>query len=262
IEHEHRRQVEAFLEDGVELKPGLKSTRGWDDEREVTFLQREKEEAEDYRYFPDPDLVPVEIDDAWLEQARDRLVELPAARRRRYQEELGLSAVDARTIVADPGLTELFEETLAEGADANRAAALLLNTGARIANEEQKSFDQLPLTGKQAAMVIKLAADDKISSTAADTIIEAFATGEETGNDVEAVAEKKGLIQVSDTGAIEQIVDDILGDPANAPVIEQIRGGKEKAIGALIGKVMKASKGQANPKVAQEVLRERLLKQA
>jgi len=262
VRYEHRRQLEAFLENGREGAPGSKTTRGWDQASETTFAQREKEEASDYRYFPDPDLVPVAIDEAWIERVRRRLVELPAARRARYEAEWGLTHEQAGAIVAEPGLLARFEAVVAEGAEPRRAATLLLNYGAQQANERGVALHELAITPGQVAGIARLLAEEAIASNGAAELFALCCEPAHAGASVDALAEQHQLLQLSDTGAIEAVVDAVLADPAHAKAVEEIRGGKLKAIGALIGQVMKRSGGQANPKLARELIQKKLGAQA
>jgi len=255
ITHELERQVDDWLTTGKTMKSGSKSTRGWDDNRMVTFLQREKEEAHDYRYFPDPDLVPVVVSDEWLDQVRSRMVELPLAREKRYINDLGLSIKEARQIIDEPTVCNFFEAILAEGVDAKRAAALLLNYGAKRANERAAGVHELGITPKQIKGIADLLAADKIGSSAADQL---FGLCCESDDSAESLAEKNNLLQVSDTGALEGFLDQVIADPKNARAVEEFKSGKDKAIGALIGQVMKLSKGAANPKVITEMINRKL----
>jgi aspartyl-tRNA(Asn)/glutamyl-tRNA(Gln) amidotransferase subunit B len=255
VRYEFNRQVEEWLETGVVMKPGTKSTRGWDDARQETFLQREKEEAHDYRYFPDPDLVPVVVDNVWLESVRQRLPELPLARERRYTQQLGLSANDARQIIHEPRVCFFFEDILSAGVEPKRAAAVLLNNLAKRANEKQVRVDQLGIRPSQIKQIADLAAADKIGSVAADQLIGLCCDAPLA--DALKLAESRGMLQVSDAGALDAWVDQAIA--ANAKAVESVKAGKEAAIGSLVGAVMKLSKGKANAKVVQEKLRKKLL---
>ena len=255
IAYEYRRQVEEWLETGRVMKPGAKSTRGWDDAKLVTFLQREKEEAHDYRYFPDPDLVPVVVDDAWIDRIQNKLTELPRQREHRYVQQLGLNPKDAHAIIEDPKTTAFFEDVLAAGVDAKRAAAMLLNYGAKRANERGCLISELGITPAQIKGIADLAAADKIGSSAADELFGHCCDSDDTA---EALAQKHGLLQVSDTGALEGFVDEVLANPKNAKIIDDIKAGKDKAIGALLGQVMKLSKGQANPKLVGDLVKKKV----
>ncbi|MEM1097593.1 MAG: Asp-tRNA(Asn)/Glu-tRNA(Gln) amidotransferase subunit GatB [Planctomycetota bacterium] len=257
ITHEHHRQVEAWLADGRVMSPASKSTRGWDDGKLETTPQREKEDADDYRYFPDPDLVEVAVDPDWLEGVRTNLPELPAAKRKRYVDELGLKPVDAETLLAEPATTRFFEACLdaSSGIKPPKLAAFLLNVAAARANEQNTTIDQLGVSPQQAAGIVALLDDDKIGSSAAAPLLVHCETSDEPA---EALAEKHGLIQVSDEGALDEWVDTVIKDPKLAKAIDDVRGGNGKAIGALVGAVMKLSKGQANPKAVSKKLAEKI----
>jgi len=255
IAYEYRRQVDQWLETGRVMKPGAKSTRGWNDAKLVTFLQREKEEAHDYRYFPDPDLVPVVIDDAWIGRIQSKLTELPRQRQQRYVQQLGINPKDASAIIEEPKTTAFLEDVLATGVDAKRAAAMLLNYGAKRANERGTLISKLGVTPAQIKGIADLADTDKIGSSAADELFGHCCDSDDTA---ETLAQKHGLLQVSDTGALEGFVDEVLANPKNAKIIDDIQAGKDKAIGALLGQVMRLSKGQANPKLVGDLVKQKV----
>jgi aspartyl-tRNA(Asn)/glutamyl-tRNA(Gln) amidotransferase subunit B len=255
ILYEYKRQVEDWLETGRVMDMGSKSTRGWDDSRMVTVMQREKEDAHDYRYFPDPDLVPITISDQWLNQVTARLTELPLHREQRYVAELGLPVNDAQQLIDDPKVCVYFEDVLAQGADPKRTATMLINYGAKRANEKNCRIDELGITPSQIKDIADLTAADKISSSAAD---ELFGLCCDNEDNVQNLAEKHGLLQVSDTGALESFIDQVIADAKNEKAVNDIREGKDKAIGALIGQIMKLSKGQANPKIVTDLIKQRL----
>ena len=258
IEHEYERQIDEWIETGRTMGARTKSTRGWDDNRGVTFLQREKEDADEYRYFPDPDLVEVIVEHGWLESLKADMPELPWVRRQRYVETFGLSPVDARTLTDEPATTRFFEDVIDAGADAKKAAALLLNDGLKEANARGNALDQVGVSPGQVAAIIQLAVDDQVSSAGASKLFALCCEPQHAGADVMKLAESQALLQVSDTGALAGYIDQVLADPKNAPAIDDIRAGKGKAIGALIGQIMKLSKGAANPKVITAMIRERL----
>ncbi len=258
VQYEYERQVEEWLQTGRVQGRGEKRTRGWDDVKQVTVLQREKEDAHEYRYFPDPDLVPVVISEEWLESVQQQMPELPTARFHRYVHDLGLKPVDARTIIDEPAVTRFFEEVLATGIEPRRAAAMLLNYGAKRANERNVRIDELGITPQQIAGIAALQEADKISSSAADELFGLCCEEAHRGAAVEQLAQQRGLLQVSDTAALEAFVDEVLANEKNARAIADIRGGKEAAIGALIGQVMKLSKGQANPKLVTQLIKQKL----
>ncbi|MEM1109488.1 MAG: Asp-tRNA(Asn)/Glu-tRNA(Gln) amidotransferase subunit GatB [Planctomycetota bacterium] len=262
IVHEHHRQVEQWLEDGRVMGARAKSTRGWDDNKLVTTPQREKEDADEYRYFPDPDLVTLKIGDDWLDRLRAEQPELPLAKKARYVGEFGLKPIDADNLLAEPANTKFFEACVdagrADGGEVNeprRIAAVLLNAGAKRANEAGVFLDGLGITPQQVADIVGLQDADKISASAADKLF-GFACASD--DPAEQLAEQHGLLQVSDDGQLDEWIDQILADPKNEKAIEQIKGGKDKAIGALLGQIMKLSKGQANPKVVGEKIKAKL----
>ena len=256
VRFEYERQIDEFHSTGVQETPEGKSTRGWDDVKQVTFLQRKKEEAHDYRYFPDPDLVPLRVDRAWVDEVRRRLPELPLAREARYVGQSGLSLTDARTLVDDPSLADFFDLVVGEGVEPRRAAAILLNYGARYANERGCGVAELNITPGQVREIAELAAADKIGSTAAEELFGRCC--DEPGRGAAELAEAHGMLQVSETGALAGYVDQVLADAKNRKTIDDIRAGKGKAIGALMGQIMKLSKGQANPKVVTQIIQEKI----
>jgi aspartyl-tRNA(Asn)/glutamyl-tRNA(Gln) amidotransferase subunit B len=263
IEYEHAEQPRRYLKDGREMGPGSKSTRGWDDVKGATVLQREKEEAHDYRYFPDPDLLPVTISREWVERVRATLPELPHERKARYMADYALSEKEAAALTDERDVCFFYERCVMAAADlgidderaGKQAANMVLQYGAKRANERGVLVSDLGVSPGQVAQLIRLRLDDAVGSSAAD---ELFGLLCETDADAEAVAQEHNLLQVRDEGQLEAWVDEVIADPANAKVVEDIRGGKMSAIGRLIGGVMKASGGQADAKAVQEKIRERL----
>ena len=256
IDYEAQRQLEEFLETGVVMEMGNKSTRGWDDEREATVLQREKEEAHDYRYFPEPDLVPVELTGAWLEEIRGHLCELPLAMQMRYVREFKLGDYDASVLTSERSTAEFFEAAVKAGGDAKRVCNLLTQTGLKLANEKGCALDGLGVTAGSVAELAGMVESGDVSSTAAGTIFQAMA---QNGKGPRVLAEELNLIQKSDAGELEKIVEQVLAENAQA-VADVIGGGKKsgKARGFLLGQVMQKTKGQANPKVVSEILGRKL----
>lgn len=252
IDHEAGRQLDEFLETGRVMEMGSKTTRGWDDEREVTVLQREKEEAHDYRYFPEPDLVSVEMTYVWLDEIRGRLCELPLARQMRYVSEYGLSDYDAGVLTGERATADFFEAAVAAGTEPKRACNLLTQVGLKLANEKGCRVDELGVTAASVAELVGMVEAGDVSAGAAATIFEAMGkTGKEPGQ----LAEELNLIQKSDADELEAIVDEVLA--ANPQAVEDVTaGGKKckKARGFLLGQVMQKTKGQANPKVVSEIL--------
>jgi len=256
VAYEIERQLDEFLETGRTLEMGNKSTRGWNDDDQVTVLQREKEEAHDYRYFPDPDLVPVTTTPEWLDQIKAQLCELPLARQARYVSEYGLSDYDAGVLTAERSTADFFEETVACGGEAKRVCNLLSQVGLKLANERGVDMSGLGLESEAVTALAKMVDAGTVNATAANTILQAMA---DTGKRPDVLAEELNLIQKSDAGELEGIVDQVLAE--NPEAVEQVRsGGKKskKARGFLLGQVIQKTKGQANPKVVSEILGRKL----
>ena len=239
-----------LLENGERV---VQETRHWDEDADATKSMRSKEEAFDYRYFPEPDIPPLEPDPAWVEEIRATLPELPRARRERYVAELQLKPEVAAVLVGDRPSTDLFEQTVALRADARAAANWITQDLAGFLNKRGVDPAASPVTARHLADLIALVADQTISGAGAKQALE---DAVETGDPISEIVERRGLRQVSDASELGAIVDRVIAD--NADVAEQFRAGKDSVIGFLVGQVMKASGGSANPKLAQELLRERL----
>ena len=238
------------------MEMGNKSTYGWDDDKQMTVLQREKEEAHDYRYFPDPDLVPVEVDEGWLNEIKSRLCELPSQMQQRFVSGYGLSDYDAGVLTADRATAEFFDATVKLGANPKRVCNLLTQTGLKLANEKGIAVDQLGITAENLAKLAKMVDASDVSASAATTIFEEMA---ENGGDPMQIAEEKNLIQKSDSGQIEALVDQVIAE--NPKAVEDAKNNPKKAkksAGFLMGQVMQKSKGQANPKVVSQILNQKL----
>ncbi|MHC4574262.1 MAG: Asp-tRNA(Asn)/Glu-tRNA(Gln) amidotransferase subunit GatB, partial [Planctomycetota bacterium] len=256
VEYEVRRQLDEFAETGQVMAMGNKTTRGWDDVKEVTVLQREKEEAHDYRYFPDPDLVPVEFKEAWLEEIRGHLCELPIKRQMRYVHDYGLSDYDAGVLTGERATSDFFEQAVAAGGEPKRVCNLLTQTGLKIANEKGCSVLELGVQPDGLAGLAKMVEAGDVSATAAVTIFEEMV---KSGKDARQLAEELNLVQKSDAGELEAIVEQVLSE--NAKAIEDVKGGGKKsgkARGFLLGQVMQKTKGRANPRVVSEILGKKL----
>jgi aspartyl-tRNA(Asn)/glutamyl-tRNA(Gln) amidotransferase subunit B len=249
IEYEIERQIET-IEEGGRI---VQETRLFDPATGMTRSMRGKEEAHDYRYFPDPDLVPLVISDDWIEDTRLSLPELPEVKRLRYQEELGLSPYDAEVLTADRELAAYYEACLAAGAAAKGAANWVMGEVTRGLNDAGLAITACPVTPKLLAELLALIDKGTISGKIAKTVFDGIW---QTGKDPAAIVAEQGLVQVSDTGEIERIIDDIMA--ANAGQVEEYRGGKEKVFGFFVGQVMRASKGKANPAVVNELLLKKL----
>ncbi len=263
IEHEFKEQPKRWIADGIEMAPGKKTTRGWDDVKGVTVLQREKEEAHDYRYMPDPDLIPLVIDHAWRDSVVQTLPELPHARAKRYEHDYALSAKEAHALTDERDLCFFYEACVdavgASGAQADvagkQAANMVLQAGAKRANERGVGVWELGITPEQIAGIVKLRQADEIGSSAADELFEALCESDEEAH---TAAERLNLLQVKDEGQLEAWCQTVIDDPANAKTVEDVKGGKQAAVGRLIGGVMKLSGGKAEAKAVREKLLEML----
>ncbi|PXA97905.1 Asp-tRNA(Asn)/Glu-tRNA(Gln) amidotransferase GatCAB subunit B [Nostoc sp. 3335mG] len=252
IEYEANRQV-AVLEDGGRI---VQETRLFDPDKGVTRSMRSKEDAHDYRYFPDPDLLPLELDDAFIAECRASLPELPDAKRKRYESELGLSAYNAAVLTAEVETARWFEALLAEcGSDvpAKLAANWLISDLYGALNRLGKSIGDSPVSPAQGAELLKLVADGTLSGTLSKQVFEIML---ETGQGANAIVEERGLKQTSDTGAIEAVIADVMAQ--NAEKVAEYRGGKDKLFGFFVGQTMKAMGGKANPGVVNDLLKKAL----
>jgi len=248
INYEMRRQIE-LIESG---KPVIQQTRLYNPDKGVTFPMRDKEEAHDYRYFPEPDLPPLVLEPAWVQEVKESLPELPAAKRERYQSALGLSASDAGVLSADRPVADYFDATIKlYGDEPKTVANWVIHEVLREASAE--TIADLVLTPAHLAELVKLIETKVISGKIAKDI---FPIILETGQMPAQIVEERGLKQVTDTGAIAAIVDEILN--ANPDKVAEFKGGKETLKGWFVGQVMKASKGKANPQAVNELLDEKL----
>ncbi|QIK79569.1 Asp-tRNA(Asn)/Glu-tRNA(Gln) amidotransferase subunit GatB [Sphingomonas piscis] len=248
IEHEARRQVD-LIEEGGEV---AQETRLFDPDKGVTRTLRSKEDAHDYRYFPDPDLLPLELDDAFLEECRASLPELPDAKRKRYEAH-GITAYNAAVLTAEVESARWFDALLDAGAEPKAAANWVTSELFGALNRLGKDIEDSPVTPVQAAELLGLVADGTISGTIAKQVFEIML---ESGDGAASIVESRGLKQTSDTGAIDAEIDKILA--ANAEKVEQYKAGKEALFGFFVGQTMKAMGGKANPQVVNERLRAKL----
>jgi len=257
IDYEVQRQLDEFLETGRTMEMGNKSTRGWDDEKGQTFLQREKEEAHDYRYFPEPDLVPVEVTGKWLDDIRSRLCELPIKKQIRFVTEYGLSNYDAGVLTAERSTAEFFELAVKAGGDPKRVCNLVTQDYQKLANEKGCSIADLGVSPEKIAQLATMITDGVVSATASSTI--AAISVADLDKTPEDIASERNLIQKSDAGELEQIVDQVLKE--NPKAVEDVTSDSKKskkARGFLLGQVIQKTKGQANPKVVSEILDKKL----
>lgn len=248
IEYEAQRQID-LIESGGEV---VQETRLFDPNKMETRSMRSKEDAHDYRYFPDPDLLPVELDDAFLEECRESLPELPDAKRKRY-EGMGLSAYNAAVLTAEAETAFWFEDLLGHGVDPKQGSNWLLSELFGALNKLGKSLDESPVNPAQAAELLGLVADGTISGSIAKQVFEIML---ETGQGAAAIVEERGLKQTNDTGAIEAEIAKIMA--ANEDKVAEYRSGKDKLFGFFVGQTMKAMQGKANPQVINELLKKAL----
>ena len=254
IAFEVERQIE-LIEDGGKV---VQETRLFDPERDETRSMRTKEEANDYRYFPCPDLLPVVLDQAYLDHLRNQLPELPADKRARFQNELGLSAYDANVLSASREMAEFFEEVHRVCGDAKQAANWVQGELSGALNRENLSIQNSPVSAQQLGELIRRVLDDTINGKAAKQVFQALWNGQ--GESADAVIEAKGLKQVTDTGAIEAMIDQVIAEsPAQVAQYRDSEPEKRgKMIGYFVGQVMKASRGTANPQQVNGLLKEKL----
>ncbi|HSD54449.1 MAG TPA: Asp-tRNA(Asn)/Glu-tRNA(Gln) amidotransferase subunit GatB [Burkholderiales bacterium] len=251
IEYEARRQIEV-LEGGGRID---QETRLYDPDRDETRSMRSKEEAHDYRYFPDPDLLPLVVSAGWVEDVRARMPELPQVKRARYERDLGLTSYDAVTLTQSRELAEYFEAALGTGGGmtAKTTANWVMGELAARLNEEGKDAAQSAVSPGQLGRLLARIQDGTISGKIAKEVFDAMWAGE---GDPDAIIEKRGLRQISDAGALETVVAEVLA--ANPRLVQEFRAGKERALNALVGQVMKATKGKANPQQVNDLLKKKL----
>lgn len=255
IHYEVRRQIE-LIEDGGKV---IQATRLWDPDRKETRSMRTKEDAQDYRYFPDPDLPPLVIGQDWIDRVKAGMPELPGALRARFTGEYGLPEYDSLVLTSSKAMAGYYEAVVAKAGKENAKAAAnwMMGDVSSTLNREGVDIGDAPVSAAQLALLLKRIADGTISNKAGKEVFAAmWEAKSDDENLADTVIDQKGLKQISDTGALEAIVDDVLA--ANAKSVEQYRAGKEAAINALIGQTMKASKGKANPAQVTELLKQKL----
>ena len=255
IRYEVRRQIE-LIEDGGRV---VQETRLYDPDRDETRSMRSKEDAMDYRYFPDPDLLPLAITPQWIAEVKETMPELPGAKQERYTGEFGLSKYDARLLTQSRAWSDYFEVVLAGSGITDKAVAaktvanLMTGELAATLNRSETDIENSLVTPDALAGLVRKSADGTLNNKLAKEVFAAMWAGE---GDADTIIDKRGLKQISDSGEIEKIVDEVLA--ANAKSVEEFRAGKDKAFNALVGQVMKASKGKANPAQANELLKKKL----
>ncbi|MDH1903079.1 Asp-tRNA(Asn)/Glu-tRNA(Gln) amidotransferase subunit GatB [Comamonas aquatica] len=250
IDYEIRWQIEQ-IEDGYSIQ---QATVLFNPDTGETRAMRTKEDAADYRYFPDPDLPPLVVADSWVQQVKGAMPELPRAMAARFVEQYALPEYDATTLTQSQAMAAYFERTAQACGQAKLASNWVMGEISRRLNTEEIGMDAVKVSSEQLAALIGRISDGTISNNAAKQVFEALWTGE--GSDVDAVIDAKGLKQMNDTGALEAIIDEVIA--ANPGNVEQYRAGKDKAFNALVGQVMKASKGKANPGQVNELLKAKL----
>jgi len=248
IEYEARRQIE-ILEDGGTVD---QETRLFDPDRGETRSMRSKEESHDYRYFPDPDLLPLELEQSWVDAIRESLPEMPDQKKHRFINDYGLSVDDAAQLIAERETAEYFEQ-VADGRDAKIADNWVTGELFGALNRADIELDASPVSASHLGKLVDLIGDGTVSTRLAKDVFEIMF---DTGDDPEKIVEEKGMKQVTDTGAIEAAVDDAIA--AGAAQVEQYKGGNEKVLGWFVGQVMQATQGKANPQAVNEILRKKL----
>jgi aspartyl-tRNA(Asn)/glutamyl-tRNA(Gln) amidotransferase subunit B len=251
LEYEAGRQAK-LLDNGEKM---VKQTRTWDEVKEVTVFMRSKEEASDYRYFPEPDLVPVQIERDRVEKQRLKLPEMPDSRRQRYVETWGLPEYDAGFISGSRSMADYFEATVAEYGEAKVVSNWVMSELSRLMNQERVEFGMLKIKPGQLAKMLKMIDTGIISGKIAKTVFEEMFG---TGKDPETVVQEKGLVQISDSGELETLARQVI--EANPQSVEDYMAGKERALGFLVGQMMKETKGRANPGMVNELLKKELAK--
>ena len=249
IEAEKNRQID-LIESGEKV---VQETRRWNDDKEYSYAMRSKEDAQDYRYFPDPDLVPIHISDEWLEEIRSRQPEFKTEKMKRYKEEFGIPDYDIEILTDSKKLADIFEQTTAICNNPKKVSNWLMVETMRIIKEKSMDVSDISFSPANLAALIKLTDDGSINSSVAKEVFEKI-----FDEDIDPVkyVEENGLKQVNDEGALKKTVEDVIA--ANPQSVEDYRNGKEKAIGFLVGQTMKAMRGKANPAMVNEMLKELL----
>ncbi len=249
IEYEADRQYE-LLEKGTALE---QETRTWDETKEVTMTLRSKEEAHDYRYFPDPDLVAIEVDESWIKGLESKLPELPAARQKRFMEKYGLGRYDAKMLTAHPQTGVFFDEVMKQYSNGKAVSNWIVGDLMRCLNEAGLGWEENPLKPEQLAGMLKMLDEGVISGKIAKTV---FLDMFESGKNAEDIIEAKGLKQISDKSVLEEIVETVVEE--NPKTVADVKSGKTKAAQYLVGQVMKVTKGKANPGLVKELIEKEL----
>src|SRR6056297_3339557 len=250
LEYEIERQKE-LLEKGEAVD---QETRTWDEDLRKTISMRGKEKAHDYRYFPEPDLAPLEIDKNWIEEIERTIPELPLEKKMRFVEEYNLPEYDAEVLTDNKALADLFEEGVESFNDPKEVSNWIMGEFLRLINENEIEVAESKITGKKLASMLNLMEEGTISNKIAKTVFEEMF---ETGKEPEKIVEEKGLKQISDEDKLEELVDKVIEE--NPEVVEDIKNGKDKAIGFMVGQIMKETKGKANPQMVNQMFRDKIL---
>jgi len=251
IEYEVERQIQIIQSGGKVVQ----ETRGWDPDRGITFSQRHKESAHDYRYFPEPDLVPLAVSEEWIQQVKQTMPELPQTRRKRFQEEYGLSLYDAHVLTSTKIMADYYEKTVQLGADPKQSANWIQVELQSVLAYENRSIENSPVTPEHIAQLISLVKDDVISGKIAKEVLRKVF---KTGKSPEEIIKEEGLVQITDVEVIRAIVKRIV--EKNPSQAEQYRSGKDKLFGFFVGLIMRETQGKANPKLVNDLLKEELNK--
>lgn len=249
IEYEIKRQIDV-LEDGGSL---VQETRLWDEEKGVTLSMRTKEQAHDYRYFPDPNLVPIIVDPEWIQEIKESLPELPDARKERLVNEMGLPEYDASIITSSRALADFFDLVVKEYNEPKTVSNWIMGEYLRLLNANNQDVSESKVTPHNMAALLKAQKDGTISGKMAKTVFEEMF---ETGKDPAQIIQEKGMVQISDEGSLAVVIEKVINSHPQS--VEDYKAGKEKAIGFLVGQVMKETKGQANPGMVNKLLKEKL----
>ena len=249
LDYEIKRQVK-ILNKGGEI---VQETRLWNSNKDITESMRSKEEAHDYRYFPDPDLVPVEVDDSWIEHTKTSITELPDIKRERFKSQFNLPEHDAELLTSEKSMAEWFEKAVKLGGSPKSVSNWMTGELTRHLNEDNKQINECGLKPEHLVDLLKLIENGVISGKIAKTVFEEMY---KSGKDPSGIVKEKGLVQISDKSEIETAIDDILKN--NPGEVERFKAGDEKLIGFFVGQVMKSTKGRANPKILNELLKKKL----
>jgi aspartyl-tRNA(Asn)/glutamyl-tRNA(Gln) amidotransferase subunit B len=249
IEYEIKRQIKVVEEGGKVIQ----ETRLWDSAAGVTHSMRSKEEAHDYRYFPEPDLVPIAAEQQWIDAIKKLLPELPDEKRERFVSEYGIPEYDADFIASERSLAGWYEDAVKAGGQPKAVSNWTMGDLMRLLNDENKTIEECPIKPQQLAGMLKLIDSGTISGKIAKTVFEEMY---KTGKDADSIVKEKGLVQISDTGEIEKAVDEVIAKNPNE--VERFKAGDEKLLGFFVGQIMKVTKGKANPQMVNELLRKKL----